>query len=239
MVGAVASLLLAAPLVSSRLDDAMVSTPGTRRLPGIGGLILLVCVLAVLSLGVLAWQGRSIAALWLTPDQWGRRAYEDLDFPGAADRFEDPSWKGVAAYAAGDYTDAAASFGRVPAAESFYNRGNAFMKGREYGKAITAYEQAVAEAPDWPAAAENLDLARYILEYIEGTREQLDTGDETELGADDIVFDNKRKRGKEIVITEESTIQMESAEKWMRSVDTETRNFLRGRFALEASRGDE
>ena len=39
-----------------------------------------------------------------------------------------------------------------------------------------------------------------------------------------------------MVITEQSTIEMESAEKWMRAVDTETRDFLRSRFALQADR---
>ena len=111
------------------------------------------------------------------------------------------------------------------------------MKGREYGKAITAYEQAVADAPNWLEANENLQLARHVLDYIERVREQSDTGDETELGADDYVFDNTRDRGVEIEITQESTIELESAEKWMRSVDTQTRDFLRSRFLLEAVRG--
>jgi Ca-activated chloride channel family protein len=239
MVGALAGHPPAAPLVSPWLDDAMVTASRARGLQGFAGQVLLLTALAALSLGTLAWQQRSFAALWLTPDQQGRLAYEGLDFPGAAERFEDPSWKGVAAYEAGHYIDAAAAFGRVPTAESFYNRGNAFMKGREYGKAITAYQQAVAETAEWTKASENLELARYVLQYIEGAREQGDTGDESELGADDIVFDNKRERGKEIVITQESTLQAESAEKWMRSVDTEARDFLRGRFALEASRGGE
>ena len=110
------------------------------------------------------------------------------------------------------------------------------MKARDYGKAITAYEQAVAEAPDWIEAQENLELAIYTLEYIERVREQSDTGDETELSADDYVFDNTKDRGREIEITQQSTIEMESAEKWMRGVDTETSDFLRTRFLLEATR---
>ena len=67
-------------------------------------------------------------------------------------------------------------------------------------------------------------------------REQSDTGDESELSADDYVFDNTKERGLEVEITEQSTIEMESAEKWMRGVDTETRDFLRTRFLLEATR---
>ncbi len=45
-----------------------------------------------------------------------------------------------------------------------------------------------------------------------------------------------RKMGKHISSTQESTIQAALAEKWMRSVDTETHDFLRIRFALEAAR---
>lgn len=200
--------------------------------------LLLATFVAALAL---AWQAREQGGflnLWLTPDQQARLAYERLDFGAAADRFEDPDWAGVAAYGAGRYGDAAASFGRLPTAEGFFNRGNALLKNREYGKAIVAYEQAVAEDPEWLEAAENLELARHVLAYIERAREQSDTGDETEMSADDFVFDNTQERGVEIEITQQSTIELESADKWMRAVDTETRDFLRTRFLLEATRGD-
>ena len=201
--------------------------------------ISIVTALAAVALVVLAERRGGIAALWLTPDQQGRLAYESNEFPAAAELFEDAMWRGRAAYAAGQYNEAAAAFARLPAAEGFYNRGDALMKAREYRQAVLSYEQAVAEAPDWPAAAENLRLARYVLEYIERSREQTDTGDETELGADDFKFDNTQEKGREIVITNESAIEAASAEKWMRSVDTQTRDFLRFRFALEATRGAE
>jgi Ca-activated chloride channel family protein len=212
--------------------------PVPRRLTGFGAQLFLITAAAG---ALLAWQASQVggfSGLWLTPDQQARRAYEALDFRGAFERFENPAWKGTAAYRAGLYPDSAAAFGRLPHAEGFFNRGNAFMKGREYRKAITAYEQAVAEAPGWREANENLELAVYTLEYIERAREQSDTGDESELGADDFVFDNEQERGRDMEITRESTIERESAEKWMRSVDTETRDFLRTRFLLEASRED-
>ena len=142
----------------------------------------------------------------------------------------------MAAYDSGLYADSAAAFGRMSFAEAFFNRGNEFMKGREYGKAIVAYQQTVVEAPEWVEAKENLELATVTLEYIERVREQSDTGDESELSADEYVFDNTKERGVEIEITQESTIEQESAEKWMRGVDTDTRDFLRSRFQLEASR---
>ena len=202
----------------------------------LGTQILLVTSGAVVALLVLSARAGNVASLWLTPDQQGRLAYEQREFSEAAERFEDPMWTGRAAYAAGQYEAAAGAFGRIPTAEGFFNRGDALMKAFDYGNAIAAYEQAVVEAPDWPEANENLELARYVLEYIERSREQSDTGEQSELGADDVVFDNTGERGQEIVITEQSTIELESAEKWMRSVDTEARDFLRTRFALEASR---
>jgi Ca-activated chloride channel family protein len=196
-------------------------------------------VVTLVAGGALLWETRQAGdflSLWLTPDQQARRAYEALEFREAWERFEDPAWRGAAAYDSGLYEESAAAFGRIATAEGFFNRGNAFMKSGSYGKAIVAYEQAVAEAPDWVEARENLELATYTLEYIENVREQSDTGDESELGADDYVFDNTKERGLEVEITEQSTIEMESAEKWMRGVDTETRDFLRTRFLLEATR---
>ncbi|NIP14413.1 MAG: hypothetical protein GWM88_06650 [Pseudomonadales bacterium] len=198
--------------------------------------LAIITLAAAATLTVLTWRYGDFAGLWLAPDQQAWRAYDRREFPVAFAEFEDPAWKGVAAYRSGLYAESADAFGRIDSAQGFYNRGNAFMKGREYGKAITAYEQAAADAPDWLEARENLELARHVLDYIERVREQSDTGDETELGADDYVFDNTRERGIEIEITQESTIELESAEKWMRSVDTQTRDFLRSRFLLEAVR---
>jgi Ca-activated chloride channel family protein len=219
------------------MDHAMVTQTSPRRGSMRFGLWLALATLAAgLGLAWQTWRQGDFVSIWLTPDQQARRVYESLEFKQAYDRFEDPAWKGVAAYDSGLYSESADAFGRLSTAEGFFNRGNALMKGREYGKAITAYQTAVAEAPDWVDAQENLELAIYTLEYIEGVREQSDTGDESELSADEYVFDNTKERGVEIEITQESTIEQESAEKWMRGVDTDTRDFLRTRFLLEASR---
>ncbi|MGB5164761.1 MAG: tetratricopeptide repeat protein [Woeseiaceae bacterium] len=199
-------------------------------------------LITALAAAALAWQmtrSGDFVSLWLTPDQQARLVYEQRQFPEAYEQFEDPAWKGVAGYDAGLYTESAAAFGRLDSAVGFYNRGNAFMKARDYGKAIVAYQQAVDEAPDWQEARDNLQLASYTLEYIERAREQSDTGDESELSADEYVFDSSSDKGVEIEITQQSTIELQSAEKWMRGVDTETSEFLRTRFLLEASREEQ
>jgi len=197
-----------------------------------------VTLLAVVTLLFITPAGGSFADLWLTPDQQGRRAYEAREFRDAAEKFADPAWKGVAQFRSGQYLEAADTFGRIDSPVGFFNRGNAFMRGREYRKAITAYEYAVAAAPDWIEAQENLELALYTLDYIERRREESDTGEESGIGADDVVYDNESERGSDTEVTRESAIEAESAEKWMRSVDTETADFLRSRFLLEAARKD-
>ena len=226
-----------ASVVPARMDDAMVKVSAMRRdSAGFGFWLLLLTMVAAAGLAWQSWRAGDFVSLWWTPDQQARQISETLEFKDAYERFDDTAWKGMAAYDSGLYAESAAAFGRIPTAEGLFNRGNAFMKGREYGKAIVTYQQAVNEAPDWVEARENLDLATYTLEYIERVREQSDTGDESELSADEYVFDNTKERGVEIEITEQSTIEQESAEKWMRGVDTDTRDFLRVRFLLEANR---
>ena len=103
-----------------------------------GAALTLITFVAGVALAWQGWRAGDFVSLWLTPDQRARLAYEKLEFPEAFELFEDPAWKGVAAYDSGLYSESAAAFGRMPTAEGFFNRGNAFMKGREYGKAIVA-----------------------------------------------------------------------------------------------------
>jgi|TARA_R110002094_G_scaffold28890_10_gene41901 Ca-activated chloride channel family protein len=209
------------------------SPPWWQRAPQQLGLVTL---LTLLALAWLASREATFADLWLTRDQQGQLAMNQRDWPGALEHFEDPARKATAAYNAGQYEQAAELFARIPDATGFYNRGNALIKARDYRNAIRAFELAVAAAPGWQEAADNLALAQYISHYIEQLREDSDTEDESELSADDYVFDNEDERGREMEITRESTIGLESAEKWMRSVNTDTADFLRTRFALEQSR---
>ena len=229
-----------AVLVPPWMDDAMVR----RLIHGLGDLHLVVQLLGVtiIAAGTLIYmkgpEGEFVD-LFLTADQQAIRLYENKQYVEAAELFEDPAWKGTSLYKAGDYAEAVDAYGRMGDAVGFFNRGNAFLKAFEYRKAITAYEQAVADKPDWVEAQENLELARYTVDYIERSREQGDTGEEQGIGADDTVYDNEGERGADTEVTRESAVEAQSAEKWMRSVDTETADFLRSRFLLEAHRKGE
>lgn len=176
-----------------------------------------------------------MADWFLTPDQQGRLAYESKDFSTAADLFQDSLWRGQALYKAGRYAEAVQVYARLESAEAAFGQGMAHLRIREYRLGITAFEAALAREPGHAAAARNLEIARAILAYIERVRTQSDTREGSE-GADDVVFDKEAEGGIEIQITAETEVRMQTAEQWMRSIDTRTADFLRSRFALEAAR---
>lgn len=197
-----------------------------------------VLALTVTVLSPTTSRAEGLLDFFTTADQQGRYAFEQNNFSKAGDLFVDPQWKGTALYRAGRYLEAAEVFARLPSSEALFNLGNALVKGREYGRAISAYEQALADAPDHAAARKNLDIARAIVKRLTRIREEEDTGDQTELGADEYKFDNDTGKGKEIVITGNGKLKIESAEQWMRMVDTRAADFLRTKFALEEARGE-
>lgn len=173
---------------------------------------------------------------FFTPDQQGRMAFEAKDFAKAAELFTDPAWKAYALYKSGQYEEAAELYAWQGSSDAALGEGMSLMKSRSYRDAIDAFQKALDRDPANEAAAKNLELAKYILEYIERTRAQSDTGEEAGIGADDTVYDNEAGRGTETRQQSGETMP-ETAEQWMRTVDTQTGDFLKSRFALENARG--
>ncbi|MCD5992604.1 VWA domain-containing protein [Pseudomonas sp. CDFA 602] len=102
--------------------------------------------------------------LWLRPDQQGQRLLEQRRPAEAAQRFENPQWKGVAFYEAGDYATAAQRFAEGNTAADHYNRGNALARSGELEAALDAYEQALERQPVFPAAQSNRTLVQSVLD---------------------------------------------------------------------------
>lgn len=173
---------------------------------------------------------------FFTPDQQGQMAFDAKDFETAAALFTDPSWKAYALYKSGKYEEAAELYAWQDSSEAALGEGMSLIKSRSYRDAINAFQKAVDRDPSNESAQKNLELAKYILEYIERTREQSDTSEEAGIGADDTVYDNEAGRGTE---TQQQTGETmpETAEQWMRTVDTQTGDFLKSRFALENAAG--
>jgi len=101
--------------------------------------------------------------MWLTPDQQGRLAFERNDYDGAAARFVDPMWKGVALYRAGKFADAIDAFATVDTAQSWYDQGDALLHLLKLEEAVAAYTKALEMRKDWPDAEANLAIAERLL----------------------------------------------------------------------------
>lgn len=171
---------------------------------------------------------------FLTPDQQGQIAMNQKRFVDAAELFEDPYHEGYARLKAGQYPEAAAIFAELNTPEAAFAEGMARIRNREYRPAITAFETALERRPNWPDAQHNLEVATAILDYVETTREQSDTGEEAGIGADDTVFDNDAGRGENTTIQAQTDgSQTLSADQWISAIDTDMQDFLRNRFLLE------
>ncbi len=175
---------------------------------------------------------------WLfTADQQARFAYEEKRFSDAGDLFQDPEWKGYALYRAGRYAEAVNVLSDIDTARAAFTAGLAHVKSRGYREAIVAFETALERDPNYTAATKNLEIARAILAYVERTRDQSNTGEEGGFGADEVIYDSEAETGVESVVdTGSNDIDFLSEEQWMRTVDTQTGEFLRSRFLLEANR---
>ncbi len=105
----------------------------------------------------LGWQD-----LWKTADQQASEALENGDAATAQSLFQDPEWRGSAAYKAGDYETAINQFADFDDADSHYNRGNALAHSGDLDAAINAYDQALELNPDMEDAEANKALLEQL-----------------------------------------------------------------------------
>lgn len=109
--------------------------------------------------------------LWQTPEQ---RAPELIgeDPASAALRLDDPQWRGTALYRDRQYESAADAFANGQSADAHYNRGNALVRAGKPEAALSAWEEALKQAPDHDAARHNRDLIRQYLEQQKQQQQQ-------------------------------------------------------------------
>lgn len=115
--------------------------------------------------------------LWATPDQRASRALAEGNAEQAASEFHDPAWRGVAAYAAGDYEAAEQLFSQQNTADAHYNRGNALAAQGRFADALDAYDEALMQAPDLTAAQHNRAHAEELLQQQEQAQSPQNDGD--------------------------------------------------------------
>jgi Ca-activated chloride channel family protein len=120
-------------------------------------------------------------------------------------RFADPMWRGIALYRAGHYDEAVEAFARVDTAGSYDNQGNALARLGRLPAAVASYREALKRRPDWPEAKVPNEKP------------------------DQIQFDDKGRKGK----VGEIEIARQTAELWMRNIQTTPRDLLQRKFAIE------
>ena len=116
--------------------------------------------------------------LWLTPDQQGAKRLAAGDASGAAERFDQSPWRGVAEFEAGAYDRAADSFASEPSANGLFNQGNALAMQGDLQGAINAYEKSLSLQPDAEDAIANRDFIQSLLDQQEDQNEEQQEGEE-------------------------------------------------------------
>jgi Ca-activated chloride channel family protein len=170
--------------------------------------------------------------IWLTRDQQGRYYFEHGEYEKAADRFEDPLWRGFALARAGDYTDALNAFALSDSAEAWYNQGDALAHMGKYAEAERAYQQAIARRHPWTEAEENLVLMESLIPK-KPKNEDKEQEVAPNLPPDQIKFYEKGNRGKKVLMSAKIDPK-KMVEMWMRNIQTTPADFLRRRFAAQA-----
>lgn len=170
-------------------------------------------------------QANALADAFLTPDQQGRWAFEHHHYPAAAALFSDPYWKGIAAYNAADYDLALTSFTQVNTAQAAFYRGNIHVRRFKFDDAITAYQQALQQQPQFPEASANLALALALKKDTESASDNT-----PEVKPDEVKLDKAAGKGQSKAI---QTEQASSDALWLQNLTTSPANFLRRKFSLQ------
>ena len=171
--------------------------------------------------------------LWLTVDQQGRYFYEQGNYSEAAIRFEDPLWKGTAFYMDGQYAAAIGAWATLNTAEGYFNMGNASARSGTFEQAVQNYDIALSIDPDYTEARENRELVLRLIQNQKDRKEE-EVQEATELGADDVQFDEKGEKGEKGELKPTLLTDEQISEMWLRQIQTTPAQFLKSKFAIQA-----
>ena len=151
--------------------------------------------------------------LWLRTDQQAEKLFQEGAEKEAAQLFENPEWKGTAAYRTGDYEKAIKEFSRKDGPLANFNRGNSLAFAGRLEEALAAYEKVLAENPKHEDALFNHDLIEKILQEQQKKQQnkKADKGKENEQRKNK--QDQQQDSSKADVEQNEKSSQQSSAEK--------------------------
>ncbi|MDR3479645.1 MAG: VWA domain-containing protein [Burkholderiaceae bacterium] len=122
-------------------------------------------------------QAADWSSLWQNDDQRAQQALAAQQPQAAAKLFQDPQWRSVANYRAGNYQAALDSLKGIDSAEADYNRGNALAKLGRLPEAMAAYEQALKRDPKMEDARFNRDLLDKLNKQQDSKEQQKESKD--------------------------------------------------------------
>lgn len=191
--------------------------------------------------------------LWLTPDQQGQRLFNKQEYLAAAKQFSDPLRKGTAYYYASEFELAHSAFLEMqndPSEEvrdfGLYNAASALARQREY-LAARDLLQSLANKPTLsqalrPDVEHNLKVIGGIVEDINQMSEsQAGTEQEmsTELGENPQTAEGAEEQTSQEMMLKETLSaadilgNQEVADKWLKRVESDPRDFLRAKFQIQ------
>lgn len=101
--------------------------------------------------------------LWLTRDQQAMLMVDKKEFDRAALTFSDQRWIAYSYYANGEFTQAASVFAQISGDEALFGQANALALGGDARRAITKYEELIANNSEHVGAQKNLILLKSLL----------------------------------------------------------------------------
>ena len=200
-------------------------------------------IIIIILASLWAWKqsGASFSALWRSPDRQGQLLMDQQNYLEAAEVFTDPMQQGNALFKAGEFKEALAVFNTIVTTDGKYNRGNCQMMLGKYDAAIELYDAVLTERPSWQPATTNREIALARKAALAPPTDDAG-GTGGELGADEIVFDDRAKNSKseEIVETDngEPLSDDEMRALWLRKVQTKPADFLRAKFSYQYQRDE-
>jgi Ca-activated chloride channel family protein len=167
--------------------------------------------------------------LWISNDQKGYQLFTEKKYQEASRIFEDRSYKGASFFKEGAFKKAKNMYITQSHKEGRYNLGNTYVMLGKYQEAIDAYTLALKIDPSFIKARENRHLAtiRLQMKEVENDGKQ-GVG---ALGADEVVYDNKEKKGVDTL--EEESIHKSSNTHWLDRIQTSPKAFLKNKFSYQ------
>ncbi len=191
--------------------------------------------------------------LWLTPDQQGQRLFNKLEYLEAAKHFSDPLRKGTAYYYASEFKLAHNAFLEMqndPSEEvrdfGLYNAASALARQREYLAARNLLQSlANKESLNQELRSDvehNLKVISALVDEINQMSEsqagtepdsstELGDNPQTAEGADEQTTADKMI--KEKLSADDILGNQEMADKWLKRVESDPKDFLRAKFQIQ------